>query len=968
MKVGISHRWGINDGFVYNFPTGNGVFDIDLVFAEVYPPAQSKGVRIFDVSIEDTLSLKDFDVAAEGGIDKEIVKSFKNVQVKDDDLSIGFIKGLKENPMVSAIVIRSSDGSDFSLTNADGTELKPEETTTGEGVSKTKPEQNDDQNFDHQAHSVAGGPYIETDFNSDGEAAVKLDGSLSHSHYNNPKTGDSGKIVAYEWKADGEVLSTSQKFTHTFPIGTTNVQLKVTDQTGDFAFAPTQVKVLESTSGGAYCYYYLGATKISKGLNSEPKPDEGHGSDVIKFSEDTFPYDKKDGDGKEVAMTGKEVAWAMRCVANYISTTTEQSKFSVKYQGAGAQLFVDGGLKVQGQASEKGTKTISATITSGKGPVPIEVIYYKSTQTVSPILQFLVNNKIAPSSKLGFKASEIIPTISSISRDSVPPSGGGKLQIVGTGFFNGPTVKIGGVSPSITPISTTVLSLDSVPSQAAAGKAEVPVTVSNAAGVSNKVMLTYDANADEGIAWDQTQLLAKSGGKFVIKQITSIAIGPDSKYYMGSYSSYVYKLSVDKNLVVQDHCTSPSVGESRAILGIAFNYASKTFRVYVSTNSLYWNFGGPFANKADGWANGAIESFVAPGGCSNSCLCYEKKVVTGLPVSNHDHGVNAIVFRNNDMYISVGGNTNAGHNTPNNKLGGVPETALSGAILIAKTSKGAAFDGKIVYSNPGDPATAKVIGGDVSVHAGGLRNCYGMAVDSNGKLWATDNGGNFGYGDVSTSCTTQKNFGVKQFDELNLIEPGKFYGHPNRNRKQCVFGAGTVPKAVMVSSTTGVTEYTANIFRQQLKNHLILSKYSASGSGVTWESAKNGDNISLNQMTEYSGLAVVTGLYGELIMPRVQQAFIAVLKPKYLKPSVPFVIAVSPRRGYSGGQVFVSGENFAAGMSVKFGSATAQVVKLVGTVGCFVKVPNGSGTVSVQVTVGGVKSEIIPGGDFIYEK
>ena len=47
-----------------------------------------------------------------------------------------------------------------------------------------------------------------------------------------------------------------------------------------------------------------------------------------------------------------------------------------------------------------------------------------------------------------------------------------------------------------------------------------------------------------------------------------------------------------------------------------------------------------------------------------------------LPVSNHDHGVNGITFDNNgDLYVSVGGNTNAGVEHCN--LGELPESPLT---------------------------------------------------------------------------------------------------------------------------------------------------------------------------------------------------------------------------------------------------------------------------------------------------
>ena len=36
-------------------------------------------------------------------------------------------------------------------------------------------------------------------------------------------------------------------------------------------------------------------------------------------------------------------------------------------------------------------------------------------------------------------------------------------------------------------------------------------------------------------------------------------------------------------------------------------------------------------------------------------------IITGIPISDHDHGINGIEFGDNgELYIQVGGNTNAG--------------------------------------------------------------------------------------------------------------------------------------------------------------------------------------------------------------------------------------------------------------------------------------------------------------------
>ncbi|PXF45705.1 hypothetical protein BWQ96_04473 [Gracilariopsis chorda] len=939
LTTGNTHRWAGKNGFSYNIPTGPGSYVVQLVFAEIFKPTQAVGKRLFNVAIEDKVVLKNFDVFKEAGANTELTKTYENVVVADNTLTIACMQGPAENPMLSAIIIKRTDGSDIPIG----------ETFGGEGLGEKT--QFTDKKFDHQAHAVAGDTYVATDFNNDGVADALLDGSLSHSHYNNPQTGESGYIAKYEWTVGDKLISNKQTFTNKFTIGVTDVKLTVTDQTGDVASAYTQVKVFPATAGGAYCYYYLGAT--TSDINQ--RPDEGHAANIIHFQNDEFPYSKKDN-------TGGNAVWATRCVTYFTSVVTKQYKFSIKYKGGGAILLVNGVQKIAGGPSVNALKTIDAVVTIGVESAAVHVVFFKSAATFDPSLTFLIDNFIAPPSTIGYRASEILPTISSISTSTASIGGGGQLQIIGTGFFNGVSVSIGNFKPEFILVSSSQIVVSSIPSAAQAAANPVYIIITNAAGNSNAFELKYTNVVKAGVAWDQTFFKTGSGGKFVIKQVTSVAIGPDGKYYMGSVSGFVTQLGVGKNLIVQSQCKSKKIGQGRAILGIALNPKSTALRVYVTTSKLYWGFG---ALGPDGWANGAVESFV--GGCG--CLCYEKKVISGLPVSNHDHGVNSLLFLNNgDLLISVGGSTNAGHNTPGNKLGGYPESPLSGAILIAKLSKGGGFNGKITYNQYGDSAAAVQTGGDVSVYAPGFRNCFGMTIRTNGQVWATDNGGNFGYGDVSVSCTKHEKFKKKMFDELNLVIPGSFYGHPNRNRKQCSFGSGVKPKATMVSSTPGVVEYTSNVFQGELKGELILAKYAASGSGKTWRTKVVNNNVNLIQMTDYSGLNVINGLHGELVMPRVQQGFIAVLKPKYGSlGTAPYVIAVSPRRGVAGMQVFVSGENFANGVVVKFGANVATDVKVVENGhGLFCKVPPGSGAVSVVVALGVQSSPVIAGYDFIY--
>lgn len=951
LGVGLSHRWAALGGFTYNIPTGNGVFEVDLIFAEIWDggsDGMKVGTRVFDVAIEDTVVLQNFDVYKEaGGLFKLVKKSITDIQVEDETITLTFIQKAAQNPMVSGILIRKKDGSDIAYV--------PGVSDEGTGAPQTPSVAN--KGFDHQAHAVAGGPYQDTDYNNDGEVTVELDGRGSHSHYNDPDTEESGFITSYSWKVNGKVIGTKPFFTYNFPVGKTKLTLTVKDNAGDSASAETEVTVLPSTAGGAFCYYYLGQKQLSGLLREEPKPDAGHSSETIDFEDDEFQYALKD-----------ENTWASLCLTDFTSSSTKQHVLGVKYEGAGAALYVNGVKLASDGPSSDGPKTISAPIIAQMGKTPIRILYYRNGPSGS--LKFTVDGKVATPGMLGFQSSAIIPAISSTSVKLANVDGGGQMQIKGTGFFNNPKVKIGGFNADFNPVSSTVI-IVTIPTAAQAsaplaGDGKVEIRVTNAAGISNAVTLQYSNSKEafKGIQWEQTYLKSSSGGKYSLKQVTSIAIGPDSFYYVGSISGFVTKFSAGKNLVVKNICTGPKVGDNRAILGLAFNYKSKVNRAYVTTNTLYHAINGPFKGDIEGWANGKVETFTS--GCG--CLCYEGVVVSGLPVSNHDHGVNSLLFLpSGDLLISIGGATNAGHNTEGNKLGGWPETPLSGAIAVAKLSK-SNFNGKIRYDQYVDAKSAKKISGDVEVYAAGFRNCFGMTLRTNGEVWATDNGGNFGYGDISTSCSSDIPFKNKQYDELNKVVKGNYYGHPNRNRggPQCVFGTGTGSLLQLPSSTPGITEYGANTFGSELKEKLVLSKYAASGTGTLWRVEQSGNGLEKIPMADYSSLSVITGLHGELIMPRVQQGFVAVMKPKYSKPNTPFVIAVSPRRGYSGQRVYVSGENFGSNAVVTFNGIVASGVEVENGNGLYCKVPSGSGKVKVVVTVGGVSSGLVSGTDFIY--
>ena len=96
-----SDRSTEKDSLSWNFPVDEGgEVEVRLYFAETYFEETNK--RVFDVAIENTVTLSDFDIVAEAGKNKAIMKSFKTTS--DGTLDINLIK-IKHNPSISGMEI-----------------------------------------------------------------------------------------------------------------------------------------------------------------------------------------------------------------------------------------------------------------------------------------------------------------------------------------------------------------------------------------------------------------------------------------------------------------------------------------------------------------------------------------------------------------------------------------------------------------------------------------------------------------------------------------------------------------------------------------------------------------------------------------------------------------------------------------------------------------------------------------------
>ncbi|MBD0256633.1 MAG: hypothetical protein ICV83_13015 [Cytophagales bacterium] len=94
--------------FAYDFPTGNGSFDVVLHFAETYFGNSGPGgigSRKFHVNLEGARKLTDYDIFARAGGALRVAQETFRVSVSDGTLNVNFLKGSADNPAIKAIEV-----------------------------------------------------------------------------------------------------------------------------------------------------------------------------------------------------------------------------------------------------------------------------------------------------------------------------------------------------------------------------------------------------------------------------------------------------------------------------------------------------------------------------------------------------------------------------------------------------------------------------------------------------------------------------------------------------------------------------------------------------------------------------------------------------------------------------------------------------------------------------------------------
>ena len=374
---------------------------------------------------------------------------------------------------------------------------------------------------------------------------------------------------------------------------------------------------------------------------------------------------------------------------------------------------------------------------------------------------------------------------------------------------------------------------------------------------------------------------------------TTLQFGPDGRLYVGQQNGVIkaytvsrtgandYDITATEDINVintmpnhdDDGTVNNSVNLGRLVTGLVVTGTAANPAIYVGSSDPRIGGGeGGGQNDLDLDTNSGIISKLTKPGSS----WVKQDLVRGLPRSEENHTVNGLALSadGNTLYAAQGGNTNKG--APSNNFAGLPEYALSAAILsidlqtIGSTpydlptlddpDRAGTPDANDPFGgNDGKNQARLVTGGPVKVFAPGFRNPYDIAVTESGHMFSIDNGGNAGWGaqplpdtGAGTCTNAVQEPGTSDRDALHRITGAGYYaGHPNPTRanKSNTFGGQTPidgaanpvecdyrspglangtgndagALATFGSSTNGLAEYTATNFGGAMEGDLIAA-------------------------------------------------------------------------------------------------------------------------------------------------
>jgi len=952
----------------YDIPLDSpGNYNVTLHFSDNYKPMHSVGARVFDVKMENTTVINNLDIYKEADNQgfTAISKSWL-VQVEDEMLTIEFIS-VNQNPTVAGIEIVFVE----SLTQAapqnnnNNNNFVPLYINAGssESINDGVHVWNADEYFtggdtDSTSRSISGTPFSELyqtwRFGNvfEYEIDVPNGGYQVTMHFCDASDQDLERVFFVY--VEGELILDKldiYKNVGGYASYVVNVPTMVSDGALSLEFV---VKTGQATLS-AFAVVALENEEMATG---EVEPHFAH-------AVPGGPYEKVDTDND-----GTE--WV--AVDGYFSHTHLPDAWLTRWTWMVNDEAVGDNAQATWIELPVGVHTLILEVEDSGGYTSIDY----TTVTVH---------------EYGF------PDVAWVWPEMGDVAGGETITIGGSGFTASAadtTVYLGSMALSnddIIIVNDETIEVKKVPESSPGG---VDISVKTPKGTSTGVPYTYMDDTLPPIKFT-------SGTIDQIQGPTCLAFSNDGRYlFVGTQDGRITRFTLDDDYQVVDKLISSVVADSeavnRAILGIAIDPTdvAEWPTVYVSHSWLF--------HKQLKSRNGKVSAVSGPN------LDQLTHVVTGLPVSDHDHGINGIVFGNSgELYIQSPGNTNAGvpgslsstrelvsyniggvrlakvsalrsrnsHSLPRFKSDLQEEDLFSSATVVAYNVNTPNFDGDLDYDDNGN----QISGWSVGVFAPGQRNSYGIALHSNGYLYATDNGANRGYGKQSVSCT-EDGESPHEPDKLNLVLRGHFYGHANRKRgqidsRQCKWRSVnetsddeyTGPIAILPASSNGLCEFETEHFAGQLRGNLIIGRWK----GELYNVVLSRDGLSTEKATsdyppiliEEGALDIVQGPDGTLFTAKHSGNLIKFYKPDEATSMGLKVKSVFPRRGpQSGGSTLtIYGDNlYTSGFpSVTVGGNVCEVHSPTGDAKITCTLPAGTGTADIKVTAG-LQSDVFKGG------
>ncbi len=797
----------------------------------------------------------------------------------------------------------------------------------------------------HLLHVVIRAPESVVDYSNAGFASLSLSGTQSHTH-------EFGQVLTrFEWREGTQILSDKAELSIDAPVGSHTYTLTIWDsaQPPQSLHDSVTIEILPASAvrGALASYFASGTATISPQSPShiEVLPDF-----KLKAAAGTIG-----GSNLTTASVLIKGTWTVQKAGNYAPT------LPAKIAGA---LFIDGQPWVGLLPLATGPHALLWKIDSlNISSLPVEASWRRDDNTTGSFLP------------LSHDQSVLHPQINRMTASGAA-LGGDVVEINGLGFFPAETLAVlwGGK-----PLATGILENTSerIMLLAPPGSGNISVQIQTSRGMSNPVPYAYQAGA--------APVLFKSRSVFSLPGPTQAAWGPDGRLYIASLTGAVTVLEFDEQYNVTQSQVLPGVQNTPAYnaIGIGFNpwESAAAFNIYLSHVRLF---------VTDGRSNVRPSAYLGKVSALASPQFLPKPLISGLPSTNHDHGINGIAFDNQgQLYVAVGGQTNAG--IPNVNLGYLDESPLSAAILRAPVGR-KGFNGAVSYldaktslpsPDQNDSATAIAVdGSDLRVHAKGLRNCFGIVWATNGKLYGTDNGPNTGFGAASLSAGTQMGDPVTD-DKVLLLGKNHYYGHPNRNRGRfdprenryappMEFSApeiATKPMTLLSSSRDGIEEYRATTFGGALRGALLVQEWNGSLSALGLSAdGRKVETILKNLWGTQRGLGVLCGPGGAILAVDYTGSQITVSLPDDQAATGMVAYDIFPWRAPAegdspfviGGKQFGNLQNTSVsigGQQARLSSVTPQRIK--GTIPAVLN-PT-AGFLPVLVSSGG-KTSVIPEG------